>query len=227
MSIQDVIKKSFLEADTFNQAITWETVSTIAMNMIIAVLVGAAIYLVYKKYYNGVIYSRTYALTLVGMTILTCMVTLAISTNVVISLGMVGALSIVRYRTAIKEPLDLLYMFWAITSGITVGASMYILVIIGYVIMIVFIMVTFGGKTSAETYILMVQYEGIEAGDQILRELGRLRYTIKSKIFRNNISELTLQIECREQRLIFLEKIQSLEGVKSVSFVKFNGEYHG
>jgi len=227
MSIQDVIKKSFLEADTFNQAITWETVSTIAMNMIIAVLVGAAIYLVYKKYYNGVIYSRTYALTLVGMTILTCMVTLAISTNVVISLGMVGALSIVRYRTAIKEPLDLLYMFWAITSGITVGASMYILVIIGYVIMIVFIMVTFGGKTSAEIYILMVQYEGIEAGDQILRELGRLRYTIKSKIFRNNISELTLQIECREQRLIFLEKIQSLEGVKSVSFVKFNGEYHG
>lgn len=227
MSIQDVIKKSFLEADTFNQAITWETVSTIAMNMIIAVLVGAAIYLVYKKYYNGVIYSRTYALTLVGMTILTCMVTLAISTNVVISLGMVGALSIVRYRTAIKEPLDLLYMFWAITSGITVGASMYILVIIGYVIMIVFIMVTFGGKTSAETYILMVQYEGIEAGDQILRELGRLRYTIKSKIFCNNISELTLQIECREQRLIFLEKIQSLEGVKSVSFVKFNGEYHG
>ena len=227
MSIQDVLKKSFLEADNFNQAITWETVSTIAMNMIVAVIVGIAIYLVYKRYYNGVIYSRTYALTLVGMTILTCMVTLAISTNVVISLGMVGALSIVRYRTAIKEPLDLLYMFWAITSGITVGASMYILVIIGYVVMLVFIMVTFGAKAATQTYILMVQYKGTEAGDQILRELDRMRYSIKSKIFRNNISELTLQIECREQRLIFLEKIQSLKGVENVSFVKFNGEYHG
>ena len=112
MSVKDMIKKSVLESDNFVQSVSWDTMSGIIINVLLAVLLGVCIYLVYKKFYNGVIYSRSYALTLVGMTCLTCMVTLAISTNIVISLGMVGALSIVRYRTAIKEPLDLLYMFW-------------------------------------------------------------------------------------------------------------------
>ena len=91
MSVKDVIKKSILESDSFNQAIDSGTIATILMNMAVAVLVGVAIYLIYKKFYNGVVYSRNYALTLIGMTVLTCMVTLAISTNIVISLGMVGA----------------------------------------------------------------------------------------------------------------------------------------
>ena len=126
MSIRDVIKKSILESDMYNQAISLSTVVTIFVDLAVAPLMGLLIYYIYKRFYKGVVYSRHYAITLVGMTVLTCMVTLAISTNIVISLGMVGALSIVRYRTAVKEPLDLMYMFWAITTGITVGASMYI-----------------------------------------------------------------------------------------------------
>lgn len=227
MSVQDVIKKSILEADTFSQAISLNTIITIVMNMLVAILVGYAIYLIYKKYYNGVVYSRTYALTLVGMTILTCMVTLAISTNIVISLGMVGALSIVRYRTAIKEPLDLLYMFWAITSGITIGASMYILVLIGFVVMALFIALTFGTKAATDVYILSVQFTGNETGDQIIRELNKTRYVVKSRIFRDNLSELTLQVECKENQMLFVEQIQAIKQVKNVSFVKYNGEYHG
>ena len=227
MSVQDVIKKSILEADTFSQAISLNTIITIVMNMAVAILIGYAIYRIYKRFYNGVVYSRSYALTLIGMTILTCMVTLAISTNIVISLGMVGALSIVRYRTAIKEPLDLLYMFWAITSGITIGASMYILVLIGFVVMAVFIALTFGAKTATDVYILSVQFTGNETADQIIRELNKTKYVIKSRIFRDNLSEMTLQVECKENQMLFVEQIQAIKQVKNVSFVKYNGEYHG
>lgn len=227
MSVQDMIKKSVLESENFSQSISWGTIGNIIINMLLAVIVGYCIYLVYKKFFNGVIYSKTYALTLVGMTILTCMVTLAISTNIVISLGMVGALSIVRYRTAIKEPLDLLYMFWAITSGITIGASMYILVIIGFVVMTAFIALCFRTKSRMETYILMVQYAGNETGDQIIRELNKVRYQIKSKIFRDGMAEMTLQVECKESQMIFVERIQAIAKVKNVTFVKYNGEYHG
>ena len=120
MSVKDMIKKSVLESGAF----TNYDVPRILTALVAALLLGALIYLVYRKFYAGVGFSRTFAVTLVGMTVLTCMVTLAISTNVVISLGMVGALSIVRFRTAIKDPMDLLYLFWAITTGITGRAGM-------------------------------------------------------------------------------------------------------
>ena len=114
MSVQDVIKKSILESGAFDGA----GLTSIALGLITAILMGAVIYAVYSKFYVGVIYSRSFAITLVGMTILTAMVTLAISTNIVISLGMVGALSIVRFRTAVKDPLDLLYLFWAVAISV-------------------------------------------------------------------------------------------------------------
>ncbi len=228
MSVQDMIKKSVLEADNFSSAINFGTFITIILNMSVAVLIGYLIFRIYRKYYNGVIYSRTYGLTLVGMTILTCMVTLAISTNIVISLGMVGALSIVRYRTAIKEPLDLLYMFWAITSGITVGANMYVLVGIGFLVMYIFISLTFGKKAVASAYILMVRYEGDEnVSDNIMREFNSMKHTVKSKLYRNGTYELTVEVTCREAQLSFVERVERVMGVTQVSFVKYNGEYHG
>ncbi len=123
MSTRDFFKNSVLEA--FGQV----DPSKIGLSLLVALAMGILIYCVYKRFFTGVVYSRSFAVTLVGMCVLTCMVTLAISTNVVISLGMVGALSIVRYRTAVKDPLDLLYLFWAITTGITAGAGMYALLV--------------------------------------------------------------------------------------------------
>lgn len=117
MSTKDFIKKSVLNAFTQYDA------PKLAVALLAALALGILIYLVYRKFYTGVVYSRSFAVTLVGMCVLTCMVTLAISTNVVISLGMVGALSIVRFRTAVKDPLDLLYLFWSITTGICTGAG--------------------------------------------------------------------------------------------------------
>ena len=112
-----MIKKSVLKS--FGQY----NVPKMALALLVALIVGIVIYCVYRRFYTGVVYSRSFAVTLVGMCVLTCMVTLAISTNIVISLGMVAALSLVRYRTAVKDPMDLLYLFWAITSGIAAGAG--------------------------------------------------------------------------------------------------------
>lgn len=227
MSVKDMIKKSILESDMYRQAISTSTLLTIAVDLIVALCMGLLIYYIYKRYFNGVIFSRSYAVTLVGMTVLTCMVTLAISTNIVISLGMVGSLSIVRYRTAIKEPLDLLYMFWAITTGITVGASMYILAVAGAVIVIIMLAV-FGRKNHrSNTYIMMVHYNGDETGDEIIRQLHHLKYTIKSKTLRQEDCELSVQVDCKNDNTVFMEKIRALKDVKDVTLVQYNGEYHG
>lgn len=159
MSVQDVIKKSVLESGVFDKFDVPGMLTALA----IALLLGGVIYLVYRKFYVGVIFSRSFAITLVGMTVLTCMVTLAISTNIVISLGMVGALSIVRFRTAVKDPMDLLYLFWAITTGITAGAGMYVLAVLAAVIMIVMIYLFYHRQQSGKIYIVVIHYTGDDA----------------------------------------------------------------
>lgn len=227
MSVQDVIKKSILESDMYQQAITMEVLFTITVDLLAAMLLGIFIYAVYRHFYRGVVYSRNYAVSLVGMTVLTCMVTLAISTNIVISLGMVGALSIVRYRTAVKEPLDLMYMFWAITTGITIGASMYVLAGMAFVLMILMIVGFDGKRGRQQTYVMVVHYEGDGAGDEILRHLQKMSYTIRSRIMRGNETELTLQLRCKKKNQVFAEHIRDLDGVSDVTLLEFDGEYHG
>ena len=219
MSIKDVIKKSVLESEMYNQAISLSTILTMTADLLLAFVMGLLIYAVYKKFYKGVVFSRNYAITLVGMTVLTSMVTLAISTNIVISLGMVGALSIVRYRTAIKEPLDLMYMFWAITTGITIGASMYILAGIAYAIMIALILCFSLRGAGGYQYMLVVHYAGDEAGDNVIRALGKLRHTVRSKILRGENTELTVQVRCKNDNQSFVERIRSLEGVNDAALM--------
>ena len=177
MSIQDVIKKSFLQSQSFME----QDFLRIFLSLSLAILLGAIIYWVYQRFFTGVVYSRSFAMTLVGMTILTAMVTLAISSNVVISLGMVGALSIVRYRTAVKDPMDLLYLFWAITTGITVGAGMYGLAVIALLVIIAMLFVFSRIQYAGKVYILVVRYQGQETGDRVLQTLGSRKYFLKSQ----------------------------------------------
>ena len=125
MSVNDMIKKSVLKS--FSQY----NVPKMALALLVALIVGIVIYYVYRRFYTGVVYSRSFAVTLVGMSVLTCMVTLSISTNIVISLGMVGALSIVRFRTAIKDSRDTVYIFWTIIVGICCGVGDFIVAGIG------------------------------------------------------------------------------------------------
>lgn len=223
MSVQDVIKKSVLESGAYDGV----TIANIILGLLTALALGGLIYFVYSKFYVGVIYSRSFAVTLVGMTLLTAMVTLAISTNIVISLGMVGALSIVRFRTAVKDPMDLLYLFWAITSGITAGATMYLLAIISAAVMVGMIVLFYHKQQRGRIYIAVIHYTSDEAGDDIIRAFGKMKYFVKSKTVRKEKTEMAVDVYCKKNDTHFLDIIKNIKDVEDATLIQYNGEYHG
>lgn len=223
MSVKDMIKKSVLKSEVFAQY----DVPKVMTALLVALLLGCVIYCVYKKYYVGVVFSRSFAVTLIGMTVLTCMVTLAISTNIVISLGMVGALSIVRYRTAVKDPMDLLYLFWAITTGITSGAGMYVLAVATGLVIILMIVIFFHRQEKGKVYIVVVHYHGDRVSDRILQSFGKRKYFLKSSTMRKEQTEMAVEVFCKRDDVSFVERIRGLEGVEDVTLIQYNGEYHG
>lgn len=223
MSVQDVIKKSILESGVYDGA----NLTVIGLGLFTAFLAGILIYLTYRKFYVGVIYSRSFAITLIGMTVLTATVTLAISTNVVISLGMVGALSIVRFRTAIKDPMDLLYLFWAITTGIAAGARMYLLVGAAALMMIFLIAVFHKKQQKGKIYIAIIHYTGEEAGENVIRAFGKTKYFVKSQTVRKETTEMAVELFFKKYDTLFLERVRSVEGVQDATLIQYNGEYHG
>lgn len=221
MSTKDFIKKSVLENfSQYDAPKMWAA-------LLAALLMGLLIYLVYRRFYTGVIYSRSFAVTLVGMSLLTCMVTLAISTNVVISLGMVGALSIVRFRTAVKDPMDLLYLFWSITTGITTGAGMYLLAVVSAIFMIVMIVLFYHWQERGRVYVAVIHYTGERTGDDIIRAFGRIRYVVKSKTMRGDRVEMAAEIFCKDKDLSISDALRAVPGVEDVTLIQYNGEYHG
>lgn len=223
MSVQDVIKKSVLESGVFDKFDVPGMLTALA----IALLLGGVIYLVYRKFYVGVIFSRSFAITLVGMTVLTCMVTLAISTNIVISLGMVGALSIVRFRTAVKDPMDLLYLFWAITTGITAGAGMYVLAVLAAVIMIVMIYLFYHRQQNGKIYIVVIHIPEMMPEMKSYATLEKFVILSNSKTMRKEKTEMAVEVFCRQNQMDFTEKIRKIENVDDVTLIQYNGEYHG
>ena len=221
MSINDVLKNSFVSS------YTGDDLGQILLSLVVSIIMGAVIYLIYRQFFTGVVFSRSFAVTLVGMTILTCMVTLAISTNIVISLGMVGALSIVRYRTAIKDPMDLLYIFWAITTGITVGAGMYLLAMVAAVVMVALFYIFYRNQQAGKVYIAVIHYHHDETEEKILQSFGKMKYFLKAKTVRKGLIELSVEVFCKDENLSFTDKIQAREDVDDVTLIQYNGEYHG
>lgn len=225
MTFKDILKN--FNDETFKQYFNWLTISETLIALVVAFVMGLLICFIYTKFFRGVVYSRTFSITLIGMCVMTSMVTLAISSNIVISLGMVGALSIVRYRTAIKEPLDLLYLFWSITTGITVGAKMYVLSVIAAVIMILIILLFSRRSITGRVYIMVVHYVGDLAGDMIRKALGSAKYRIKSKTVRKDASEMAIEIFAKGDSMAFVEKIRAIDNVLDVTIIQYDGEYHG
>ena len=217
MSVKDFIKKSILELDNFKNSFTAETMISVLISMVVALLFGLLICYIYTKFFRGVVYNRSFAITLVGMTVLTCMVTLAISSNVVISLGMVGALSIVRYRTAIKDPMDLLYLFWAITTGITVGANMYPLSVFAAVIMILMLLIMSRKSVKGQVYIVILHYTGDLVGDAVRKAMGTTKYRVKSRTLRGETAEMAVEVFVKNQNMIFMEKLRMLPEVQDIT----------
>lgn len=210
-----------------SQGMTGDVAMRVVMAMAVSLILGLFIYKIYQIYFGGVVFSRSFATTLVGMTVLTCMLTLAISTNIVISLGMVGALSIVRYRTAIKDPMDLLYLFWSISVGITLGANMYVLAIAGSILLVIMIHILYHRQRNGMIYIMVVHYEGELTGDEVLRSMKKMKYQLKSKTLRGEQTEMILEVFCRTDSTVFLENIKAIDQVKDVTLIQYNGEYHG
>lgn len=227
MNIRDYFKNSVWESFVGGQGLTADFVTTAVVAMVLAVILGLCIYKIYGIYFGGVVFSSAFAVTLVGMTVLSCMLTLAISSNIVISLGMIGALSIVRYRTAIKDPMDLLYLFWAISVGITLGAGLYVLAIGTMVIMLFIVHLFYNRKKKGTIFILVAHYISQDAGDEIIRIIHKMKHQLKSKTIRGEVTELTMELVCRTDNTVFLEQIQAVEGVQDATLIQYNGEYHG
>jgi hypothetical protein len=193
----------------------------------VSYLLGMLIYFVYKWVFTGVVYNQSMAISLAVMTILTTMITLSISSNIALSLGMVGALSIVRYRTAIKDPIDILFLFWAVGSGITIGAKLHYLALVGAVIVILMFLTLNRKVTGDKMFILIIHYVGEDIGDEIRRILKGNRFQIKSKTVRKDNVELAVELVVKNNNTAFMETIRNITGVNDVTLIQFTGEYNG
>lgn len=214
---------NFLQVDLTDAA---TRLGPIILALVVSYLMGVFIFYVYRRAFRGVVYSQTFAITLAAMTILTTMITLAISSNIALSLGMVGALSIVRYRTAIKDPMDILFLFWAVATGITIGAQMHYLALIGALIVILMMLTINRPDPTNVVYILIVHYSGEDIGDEIRRILKGRRYKIKSKSIRKDDVELAIEVYVKNENISFLESLQSLPSVHNATLVQYSGQYN-
>jgi uncharacterized membrane protein YhiD involved in acid resistance len=206
------------------EAFTSIGIIDILLSLLVSLVLGLFIYWVYKKTFMGVVYSHNFNITLVLMTLITSIIIMTISTNVVLSLGMVGALSIVRFRTAIKDPLDIVFMFWAISVGIASGAKIYSVSIIGSLFVGIVIFVLTRKKMAGNTYLLVIRYD-VKAYYEIKQQLKKLKHVVKSKIVRQDITELTLEIKLKVDNTAFINGLSEIDGVEDVSLVHYNGDY--
>ncbi len=223
MTFNDIFKSSFLANVT--------SVSAIAMvlTMVLAFAIGIFIFLIYKKTYSGVMYSSSFGVTLVALTMITSFVILAVTSNVVLSLGMVGALSIVRFRTAIKEPLDIAFLFWAIAAGIVLAAGLIPLAVFGSIVIGVIIAVFANRSESVNPYIVVIHCDGSESEKKAFEFLKSRtkKCVIKSKTARKGYVEINTEIRLNDDNTDFINELSDIEGVESAVLVSYNGDYMG
>ena len=223
ITFSDIFQSSFLEN------ITSISILDIAISLVLAFGLGVFIFFIYKKTFSGVMYSSSFALTLIALTMITTVVILAVSSNVVLSLGMVGALSIVRFRTAIKEPSDIAFLFWAIAVGIVLAAGMIPLAIIGSVIIGLIILIFANKKTSDNPYIIVISCADhdseLRAKEFINQQVSRA--VIKSKSAQKGAIELNYEIRLKDDDTDFINTLAEMPGINSAVLVSYNGDYLG
>ena len=223
MTFSDIFKSNFLEN------VTSVTILDMFLALGLSFAIGLFIFLIYKKTYAGVMYSSTFGVTLIAMTMVSTFVILAVTSNVVLSLGMVGALSIVRFRTAIKEPLDIAFLFWSIAAGIVLAAGMIPLAVIGSIIIGIIILVFAHRKSHVNPYIVVLQCEDQESEQKATAFLQEhtSRLNVKSKSVQKGAIELNLEIRLKDATTDFMNELADLAGVRSAVLVSYNGDYMG
>lgn len=200
------------------------SVPTILFTLLTAALCGAIIYIVYRFFYRGVVYSDNFNILLLLTTVVTSFIIMTISANVVLSLGMVGALSIVRFRAAVKDPLDIGFLFWGIAAGITAGAQLYMVAIIGTVaIAVIYILLTIF-KKERKSYLLIVRYTA-ETEVNVNGILGAIKYKLKNKTQTGNSIELTIEVKIKNNDTSYISRFNAIDGVESVTLLEYSGEY--
>ncbi|MBS5931648.1 MAG: DUF4956 domain-containing protein [Clostridiales bacterium] len=220
-TFNDVFKSSFMDKVT-----SFSIIDTI-LAMGVAFALGLFIFLIYKKTFSGVMYSASFGVSLIAMALVTTFIILAITSNVVLSLGMVGALSIVRFRTAVKEPLDISFLFWSISVGIVVGAGLIPLAVIGTILIGVTMLVFVNKKSTDNPYILVISCVNDTAEKAALTSVkdSVKKHVVKSKTVSKNGIELTVEIRLKDMTTEFVNKISDLNGVENVVLVSYNGDY--
>ncbi len=222
MTISDIFKNDFIEQTT-------GTLSVLEMGitLMIAFFIGIGIFYVYKKTFEGVMYSKTFNISLVILSLISATIIIGVTNNIVLSLGMVGALSIVRFRTSIKDPIDVVYMFWSIGSGIIAGAGLYVLALISFVFIAAVLFSFKNMDIRQEPYLLIVGYEDAEAENAIFEALdGALNtYKIKSKTKVPQQYELTVEIRTRSDKSNLVNEIGEIMGVKNTAMLSYDGDY--
>ena len=223
MTFSDIFKSSFLEN------VTSVSILDIVLALTLSFCLGLFIFFIYKKTYSGVMYSSSFGVTLVALTMITTLVILAVTSNVVLSLGMVGALSIVRFRTAIKEPLDIAFLFWAIADGIVLAAGMIPLAVFGSVLIGVIILIFANHKDMSNPYIVVLRvkdHASEKRATEYLKENVK-KCIVKSKTAQKGLVELNLEIRLKDDNTDFVNELADIAGVESAVLVSYNGDYMG
>ena len=221
MTFNDVFKSSFIEN------VAEVSVLDVLLGMVFACVIGAFIFFIYKKTFQGVMYSSGFGITLIGLTMVTTLVILAVTSNVVLSLGMVGALSIVRFRAAIKEPFEIVFLFWALAVGIVVGAGMFLLAVIGSIVIGVILILFARRKIGVHPYILVVNCGDDDAEEAVFRMLDAAvaRYSVKAKTVTPAGIELSIEVTLKDGDTRFVTPLFQLDGVSNASLVTYNGQF--
>lgn len=223
MTFNDIFQTNFLEN------VSSVTIFDMVVALTLSFGMGLFIFMVYKKAYSGVMYSTNFGVTLVAMTMISTLVILAVTSNVVLSLGMVGALSIVRFRTAIKDPLDIAFLFWSIAVGIVLAAGMIPLAVFGSLFIGAVFVIFVNKNTHENPYMVVVSCDDKNAEVAVMDivEYNVKRSVIKSKTVRKGCVELNIEVRMIDSDTDFINELSDLQGVQSAVLVSYNGEYMG
>lgn len=222
VNFSDIFKSSFVEKMASVQILD------VFIALALAFVIGLFIMQVYKKTFKGVMYSSTFAMSLLALTLITTLIILGVTSNVVLSLGMVGALSIVRFRSAIKEPMDIAFLFWSISEGIVLGAGLIPLAILGAVFIGIVMVLFANKKTTDNPYILVVNCKNDISENSVLNILSKNvnKYCVKSKtISPSNGIEMTIEVKLKNITTSFVNEVSKIEGVSNAVLVSYNGDY--
>ena len=223
ITFSDIFRSSFL-----SRAVESFSVVDALATVMVATVIGLMIYFVYRKTYSGVMYSRSFSISLVALSIITSLVILTVTSNVILSLGMVGALSIVRFRTAIKDPMDIVYLFWAIAVGIIVGAGMFLIALCGSLALGVIIYIMTNMRERSQPFLIIVNLENSNVDTEILEFVKKYcqKHSVKTKSIRaDGVCELTIEVRIKDNDTKLINEISAIEGVENVVLLAYNGDF--